>query len=161
MIKHFILVVILLASTTSFAQETFFDIGAGVNQPYVFDPSNGIGDTTLNISMDARLYKMLWVHSGFNYGIMGVHATRLEVGPELRFLGERRISPFFNTGPVFQFSPFTNTGIYFHTGVIGDLSRVVNIQFIKLKLETGLDFFLTNVERSEWEIIRISLVYGF
>lgn len=161
MIKHAVWVVTVLTSLAACAQETSVEFGVGVTAPYVFNPHNGIGDTTLNGHVDLRLFRALHLHQGINYGIMGIHSFRYEVGPEVRLMQGNFFTPFANTGGVFQFDPVGNGGIFLHAGVLGDLSRWTNIYFLKFKLETGLDFFFGNITRNEWQMVRLSFVYGF
>jgi hypothetical protein len=159
--KLIILVVFLIGSSIGFAQETSVEFGVGMTAPYVYNPHNGVGDTTLNGHVDLRLFRALHLHQGVNYGIMGIHSLRYEVGPELRLMQGNFFTPFANFGGVIQFRPVGNGGMFLHAGVLGDLSRLTNIHFLKIKLETGLDFFFGNITRNEWEMIRCSLVYGF
>ena len=156
-----VLLVVILFVSTGFAQETSVEMGVGLTQPYVYNPNNGMGDTTLNAHVDLRLFRSLHLHQGINYGIMGIHSFRYEFGPEIRLMQGNFFTPFANLGGVFQFTPVGNSGMFIHFGVLGDLSRWTNIHFLKIKLESGLDFFFGNITRNEWEIVRCSLVYGF
>lgn len=156
-----IFLIVLFLSSVAFAQESKYEFGAGISSPYVFDPHNGIGDTTLHVGFDFDLYRNVFLHQGLNYGLLGSHFFRYEMGPQLRLLQNRRICPLLDVGPVFQFDPYTSVGFYTRFGALFDLSRWTGIYFFKIKAESGVDLFFSNISRNEWEIFRISLVYGF